>query len=137
MSAERRVPESRLSGVAVGLVATPRFRRSLERFGDRLLERVFTPDEVAYARRKRNSAHNLAARFAAKCAGLRLLRPLAAGPVRLRDIEVVRRRSGEPTLRVNGVSGAAIPQADLRFSLSLTHDADFAMASVWLERVGR
>lgn len=133
--AEVRAPAgSRLAGVAVGLVATPRFRRALDRHGERLLLRVFTPDEVAYASRKRHSEHNLAARFAAKCAGRRLLRPLAGCGVRLSDIEVVRRRSGEPTLRVLGRARAALPGDGWRFSLTLTHDADFAMASVWLER---
>ncbi len=133
--AEGRAPAgTRLAGVAVGLVATPRFRRALERHGERLLARVFTPDEIAYARRKRRSEHNLAARFAAKCAGRRLLRPLAGGDVPLSQIEVVRRASGEPTLRVLGRAGAAFPGDAWRFTLTLTHDADFAMASVWLER---
>ena len=123
-----------LLGVEVGLVETPRFRRALERFGDRLLERVFTPGEIAYARRKRSGAHNLAARFAAKCAGRRALLRLGGRRVRLVELEVVRRPSGEPTLVARGGAAMLLPRAGCRFSLSLTHDADFAMASVWLEQ---
>jgi holo-[acyl-carrier protein] synthase len=122
--------------VGVGLVATPRFHRALERFGERLLARVFTADEIAYAQRKRNGEHNLAARFAAKCAGRSVLRPLGVR-ARLCEIEVVRRRSGEPTLRLLGAPARAFPEGTLQMSLSLTHDADFAMASVWLERSER
>ena len=134
MTDARARAETQLAGIAVGLVDTPRFRRALDRHGERLLLRVFTPDELAYARRKRRSEHNLAARFAAKCAGRRLLRPLAGSGPPLSDIEVVRRRSGEPTLRVLGRARAALPGDGWRFALTLTHDADFAMASVWLER---
>lgn len=125
------MPEIR--GIGVGLVETPRFRRTLERFGDRLLQRVFTDAEIAYAERKRNAAHNLAARFAAKCAGRQILARYHAGLIRLNEIEVVRRRSGEPTLAVRGSLSDAFPEESYRFALSLTHDADFAMASVWLE----
>lgn len=124
-----------LRGIGVGLVETPRFRRTLERFGDRVLQRVFSDAEIAYARRKKNAAHNLAARFAAKCAGRQVLGRHHPGPIRLAEIEVVRRRSGEPTLAVRGRMAEAFPEAEYRFALSLTHDADFAMASVWLESV--
>jgi phosphopantetheinyl transferase (holo-ACP synthase) len=102
--------EPGLSGVEVGLVSVPRFRRALDRFGPRLLHRIFSADEIAYAARKRDGAHNLAARFAAKCAGRRALARLGARPGRWLEIEVVRRR----------------------FTLSLTHDPDLAMASVFV-----
>jgi len=125
------LPEIR--GIGVGLVETPRFGRTLERFGDRILQRIFTEAELAYAGRKRNATHNLAARFAAKCAGRQVLARHHAGPIRLNEIEVVRRRSGEPTLAVRGSMSEAFPEASYHFALSLTHDADFAMASVWLE----
>ena len=127
--------ESALAGVGVGLIETPRFRRALERRGSRLLERVFTPDEVAYGLRKKNGEHNFAARFAAKCAGRRVLAGLLLAPVSLRELEVVRRRSGEPTLVLRGPAAADLEARGLGFRISLTHDADFAMATVFLEAV--
>ncbi len=90
-----------LRGVGVGLVSMPRFERALARFGDRLLTRLFTPAEIAYASRKRRGAHSLAGRFAAKCAGRAALRQ-SGRRVMLSDLEVVRRRSGEPTLVLLG-----------------------------------
>jgi holo-[acyl-carrier protein] synthase len=120
-----------LRAVEVGLIETPRFRRALERHGERLLARVFTDAERAYARRKRSAEHNLAARFAAKCAGRRAVARVTGRRIGLHEIEVVRRRSGEPTL-VLRAPGPLLPEP-FRFSLSLTHDADFAAASVWLE----
>ena len=124
-----------LSGIGVGLIETPRFRQALERRGDRLLRRVFTEAEIAYAQPKKNGVHNFAARFAAKRAGRQVLASLVSGPIPWRDLEVVRRRSGEPTLVVRGDTAASLAAYSLRFSLSLTHDADFAMASVWLQAV--
>lgn len=134
--------EPGLSGIELGLVSVPRFRRALERFGPRLLHRLFSADEIAYAGRKRDGVHNLAARFAAKCAGRRALARLGAPPRRWSEFEVVRRRSGEPTLRIDhGTDPAVAPAATvglerLRFTLSLTHDPELAMASLLIWREG-
>ena len=117
-----------LAGVGIHLVEVRRFAAAVDRFGARLLDRVFTADEIAYAARKRHGAQNLSARFAATCAGRAML--AASGRrVHLADLEVVRRRSGEPSLVLRRE-----PEADLRLRVSLTHDADFAIASVWLEQ---
>ncbi len=113
-----------LVGVGIRLIEVERLRRALERFGDRLRSRVFTPAELAYAARKRNGEQNLAARLAAKLAARQLLRESSGSSARLLDLEVVRKRSGEPELRVR--DGQRLP-------VSLTHDARFALASVWLE----
>lgn len=119
-----------LEAVGVELVEVPRFARVLDRFGKRLLERVFTADEVAYAQRKKFGEQNLAARFAAKCAGRRALQLAGQPRLALRELEVVRKRSGEPTLAVRREGVAS----GMRIGLTLTHDQDFAMASLWIER---
>ena len=108
--------------MGLALVEVPRFRAVLERRGARFAARVFSPAELAYAANKRQGWQNLAARFAAKLAGRQALRaalPLAA-------FEVERARSGAPKLRCS-------ERPELAFALSLTHDADFALASVWVE----
>jgi len=125
---------SELTGIGVSLISVPRFARALERFEGRLLERIFLPEEIAYAGRKRNGVQHLAARFAAKCAARSLLRSRGARGVSLRDLEVAREASGEPKLvlhRTPPQAGSAAPQG---FSLSLSHDAEFALASLWAER---
>lgn len=130
-----------LAAVEVGLVSMPRFRSTLDRFGARLLARVFSEAEVAYARRKRDGTHNLAVRFAAKCAGRRALRRIGvrAG---WQDLEVVRRRSGEPTLALRGrpaelleadTSGAPAASPFPHMRISLTHDPAFAAAVLFVE----
>ncbi len=94
-----------------------------------MLARVFSPAEIAYARRKKSGWQNLAGRFAAKCAGRAALRGVLGRALPLAGLEVARRRSGEP--RSGHARGGAGGVA--RDLLSLTHDADFALASVWVE----
>ena len=61
--------------IGTGIDATdiPRIERVLRRYGDRFLERIFTPAEVAYCQRRRNPAPHLAGRFAAKEAAMKAL----------------------------------------------------------------
>jgi len=115
--------------VGLALVEVPRFRAALERRGERMLARVFSPSEREYALRKKSGWQNLAARFAAKCAGRAALRTALGHTLPLAGLEVARRRSGEPRL----VLRDAVPAEPLEIFLTLTHDADFALASVWVE----
>jgi len=118
-----------LRGVGLALVEVPRFRAALERRGERMLARIFSEAEREYARRKQSGWQNLAARFAAKCAGRAALRRTLGRTLPLAALEVARRRSGEPRLVVReGVLGEP-----LELFLSLSHDADFALASVFVE----
>lgn len=84
--------------------------------------------------RKKNYAERLAARFAAKEAGMKAIGTGWRFGVTWKDFEVVNEPTGRPTLRL---SGAAARHADRlgakRISLSLTHTADTAFAVVILE----
>ena len=118
-----------IRGVGLALVEVPRFRAALERRGDRMLARIFSPAELAYAQRKKTGWQNLAARFAAKCAGRAALRASLGRTLPLSGLEVARKRSGEPQLVLRDAAGAE----PIAIFLSLSHDADFALASVWVE----
>jgi len=119
-----------LRGIGLALVEVPRFRAVLERRGERFAERVFSPGELAYVRGKRLGWQNLAARFAAKVAGRAALRPALGRVLPLAGLEVARLPSGAPRLALT--PHARVVEA-FEFQLSLTHDADFALASVWVE----
>ena len=119
-----------LKGVGLALVEVPRFRAVLERRGDSFAERVFSPGELAYALGKKLSWQNLAARFAAKVAGRNALRPALGRILPLGGLEVARMKSGAPLLALT--AQARVTEA-FAFQLSITHDADFALASVWVE----
>ena len=118
-------------GVGIELVDRLRFESLLDRYGDRLRERLFTAGEREYAARKRRAGESLAIRFAAKLAARRALR---ANRLHWRDIEVVRGREGPPTLRLAGGAEYAARCAGVsKIALTLSHDAQWCIGQVILE----
>jgi holo-[acyl-carrier protein] synthase len=124
-------------GSGIDLVEIHRIQQSLERYGARFVDRIYTEAEQAYCRRKRKSAESFAARFAAKEAGAKALGTGISNGVSWLEIEVVREPSGKPTLRFHGRAlQIAAYLGVARASLSITHGADLAVASVVLENEG-
>ena len=121
-------------GSGIDLVEIARIRQSMERFGSRFLERVFTASEQAYCLRKRNAAESLAARFAAKEAAAKALGTGISRGVNWLEIEVIREPGGRPSIRFRGRAAEIAEQMGVaQIALSLTHTASLAMASVILE----
>ena len=109
-------------------------RAAIERHGRRILERVFTPREIAYAQRRANRYERFAARFAAKEAGMKALGTGWRGGLGWRDLEVSNLASGRPTLELHGIARELAGKMGVRnVSLSLTHTAELALAMVILE----
>ena len=120
-------------GIGIDLVPIPRMRKILERWHERFLIRVFTADEIAYCRKRRDPVPHFAARFAAKEAGLKALGTGLRLGVSWRELEVRRERGGPPMLVLSGRSRqlARARGAD-RMLLALTHDGDYAIAQAML-----
>jgi holo-[acyl-carrier protein] synthase len=114
---------ARLEGVGVGLVEVPRLERALERFGARLESRLFTAEERAYGNAAARPAQRLAGRLAAKLALRDALGPPAPA---FSQVEVLRDAQGAPSLR-----WSAGP--DIAARVSMTHESQLAVATVWLE----
>jgi holo-[acyl-carrier protein] synthase len=124
-------------GSGIDLTEIGRIQQSMDRYGQRFLDRVYTAAEQAYCLRKRKSAESFAARFAAKEAGAKALGTGISYGVNWLEIEVVREASGRPTLRFHGRAAEfAARLGATRAALSLTHTNDLAMASVLLEDGG-
>ena len=123
-------------GSGIDLVEIPRIQQSVERFGSRFLNRVYTSAEQAYCLRKRNAAESLAARFAAKEAGAKALGTGISHGVSWLEIEVVREPSGRPTIQFHGrAAELALALKVGHTALSITHTATLSMASVVLEKL--
>ena len=121
-------------GSGIDLAEIGRVRHSIERYGSRFHDRIYTAAEQAYCLRKRNSAESFAARFAAKEAGAKALGTGISQGVGWLEIEVARERGGRPTLHLHGrAAQIAAHLGAARIALSITHTADLAMASVVLE----
>jgi holo-[acyl-carrier protein] synthase len=125
--------------VGVDLVPVADVAAAVERMGRRYLYRVFTPHERACARigaaarpsaRSRYSAQALAARFAAKEAAVKALRPHGVRP-EWRSIEVRRMDGGWCALRLTGLAADLAAEAGIsELSLSITHEPLVAAACV-------
>lgn len=121
-------------GSGIDLVEIARIHQSLERYGPRFLNRVFTASEQAYCMRKRNAAESLAARFAAKEAAAKALGTGISRGVNWLEIEVVREPGGRPSIRFHGRAAEfATRLGVVHAALSLTHTSSLSMASVVLE----
>ncbi len=117
----------------VDMIEIPRIRQVLDRFGQRFLDRVFTPGEIEYCRGR---APNLAARFAAKEAAMKALGTGTRG-VAWKDIEVVRAESGAPSIKLHGRGEARARRLGvLEMALSLSHSREYAIAVVVVRREG-
>ena len=106
---------------------------SIRTFGDRYLERVFTEAERGYcaavAAQGGDSAPHLAARFAAKEAVIKVLRPAAGEPLAHRSVEVVRGVDGACSVRLEGNAEALARRAGLsEFAISFSHEEGYATA---------
>lgn len=121
-------------GTGVDLMEIERIQESLDRFGERFLNRVYAPKEIAYCMRKKNAAESLAARFAAKEAGAKALGTGIAKGVNWREIEVIHLPGGRPTLIFHGrAAERAATMGVTAVHLSLSHGRDLAIAQVVLE----
>ena len=124
-------------GVGIDATEISRIADSIERWGDRFVNRVFTPGEIAYCRRKRDSASSFAARFAAKEAAMKALGTGHSRGVFWKGIEVVR-RGGPPRLHFHAGAAARFAALGANGSLlTLTHSRDLAIAHVLLVHDGR
>jgi len=121
-------------GTGVDLAEVPRIRASIERFGAKFVQRIYTPAEIAYVERKANKYERYAARFAAKEAGMKAIGTGWKRGVTWQDFEVANLPSGKPTLRLHGVAAQIAERLGVRnISLSLTHTSELGMAHVILE----
>jgi holo-[acyl-carrier protein] synthase len=121
-------------GSGIDLVEIGRIQHSVDRYGERFLNRVYTRAEQEYCLRKKASAESFAARFAAKEAAAKALGTGISQGVNWLEIEVVREPGGRPAVLFHGRAAEFAARMRVsRAALSLTHTGKLAMASVVLE----
>jgi holo-[acyl-carrier protein] synthase len=125
-----------IAGIGIDLVDIARVERMLDDKGGRVLERLFTADEVAYAMARVRPAMHLSARLAAKEAAFKAL--AGSDDARLigwREVEVVAREGHSPSIVLSGRADARARELGIHHLwLSLTHTDTTAAAVVVLER---
>ena len=125
-------------GLGSDLCNIERIQNSLDRFGERFLNRVFTDVErTKAARRPHTVAGTLAKRFAAKEAFSKAVGTGFKRGVYMKDIGVVNLPSGAPTLQLTGGAKARLdalaPEGHaIDIHLTMTDDYPWAQAFVIL-----
>jgi holo-[acyl-carrier protein] synthase len=121
-------------GSGVDLVEVARIQKSIERYGDRFLTRIYTSGERDYVERKKNRYERYAARFAAKEAAMKAIGTGWRHGVTWLDFEVMNLIGGKPTLRLCGRGADFAARLHTKnIVLSLTHTETMAIAEVILE----
>lgn len=123
-----------IKGIGVDTIELARIARVYSGYRERFLERIFSPEERAYALRYKDPVPRLAARFAAKEACMKALGTGWNHGVRWRDIVVVNDKSGKPELRLHGKARTFFDRLSAdRIHLSITHSKEHATAIVIFE----
>ncbi len=127
-------------GIGSDLIDIRRIEKTIERYGDRFLDRVFTETERVKSERRTNRAASYAKRFAAKEACAKALGTGLNYGVFWRDMGVVNLPSGQPTMKLTG--GAAERLQSLvpgnhvaQIHLTITDDFPLAQAFVLISAI--
>ena len=129
-------------GIGSDLIDIRRIEKTIARFGDRFLERVFTPEERARSDRRANRVESYAKRYAAKEACSKALGTGFRRGVYWRDLGVVNLPGGRPTLMLTGGALARLealtpPGMAARIDVTLTDEPPLAQALVIITAVPR
>jgi holo-[acyl-carrier protein] synthase len=127
-------------GIGSDLIDIGRIEKTIARFGDRFLDRIFTGDERRRSDRRANSAASYAKRYAAKEACAKALGTGFRRGVYWRDIGVANLPGGRPTLVLSGGALAQLnaitpPGMAARIDVTLTDEPPLAQALVIITAV--
>ena len=125
-------------GIGSDLIDIRRIEKSIERFGDRFTQRIFTETEQIKSDNRRNRAASYAKRFAAKEACSKALGTGISSGVFWRDMGVVNDRSGKPTMHLSNAAAKKLGQMtpngyQPHIHLTITDDYPLAQAFVSIE----
>ena len=125
-------------GTGIDLIDIRRIEKTLERFGSRFIKRIFTDVEIQKSEKRLNRSSSYAKRFAAKEATSKALGTGFRKGVFWKDIVVVNKKTGEPSIKL---SGGAKKQLEsiipinyfANIQLTVTDDFPWAQAQVIIE----
>src|SRR5205814_5792086 len=121
-------------GIGVDFIECSRIQRSIERFGDRFLHRVFTEGEIGYSMSMKFPERHLAARFAGKEAVAKAFGTGIGRTMGWRNIDIRKKESGEPFLVFSEPAETFAAERGVTSAvITLSPTADYAVACAVLE----
>lgn len=121
-------------GTGIDIIEVTRIAASFEKFGERFVNRILVPDEIAYALSHRQPAPFLAVRFAAKEAVSKAFGTGIGAQLGWQDIEIRRKESGEPFVVLHGKGKELFTARGAKaLHITLSHTQYYATAMAILE----
>ncbi|MBU1299149.1 MAG: holo-ACP synthase [Bacteroidetes bacterium] len=120
-----------ISGIGIDVVEIMRFKKSVNDYGNRFLEKVFTKTELQYAQSKKEFVQHLAARFAAKEAVAKAISTGWSSGFRWKDVEVTNDSSGKPAIILTGKMKELL--TGQKVLISISHSESVVIAFVIIE----
>ena len=114
----------------IDMVDCSRLQASIEKHGQKFLDRVFTPVELEYCQTRKNRSQHLAGRFAAKEAVLKVLGTGWRNGIAWTDVEIRNEPSGQPCVFLTGKCREVAEGLGLtKIHVSISHITTHAIAS--------
>jgi holo-[acyl-carrier protein] synthase len=117
-------------GIGIDVVEIERIEESIEKFGDKFLDRLFTPEERAYCDSQKLPHVNYAGRFAVKEAVAKSFGTGIGKELSWLDMTILRAPSGQPTVVFTGAGKVFMENQNITsVKISLTHAKQYAAAN--------
>ncbi|NIA23127.1 MAG: holo-[acyl-carrier-protein] synthase [Proteobacteria bacterium] len=111
-----------IKGVGVDIIEIKRFDNLIEKYGDKFLKRIFTKNEIEYAK-KRNNAESFAGMFAAKES---FIKAYGEKKLEFNEIEIIHDKNNKPSYKPKSKTNDSL-------NLSISHDKTNAIAICIIE----
>lgn len=122
-----------VNGLGTDIIEVQRIANSIERHGNRFLERLFTQEEINYCSKFRDFARHYAGRFAAKEAIVKALGTGISHEISWLDMEILNDERGKPFLNLSLKGKDLFGNPEIQ--LSISHCKEYAMAVALVSRV--
>ncbi len=111
-------------GLGIDIIEIDRIQSSIEKYGDKFLNKIYTQNEINYCLGKKNKYQHLAARFAAKEAVYKALESGWEKGTTWQDIEIFNEPSGMPYAKLSGKLQKFLAE-DKSLKISMSHSRDY------------
>ncbi|HDR7761764.1 holo-ACP synthase [Bacillus cereus] len=123
-----------LYGTGIDIQSINELEASINKYGLKFLNKIFTSEEIAYCSNKHKPSQHFAARFSAKEAFLKALGTGIGAGFCLKDVVVLNKDSGEPYLTYCNQVNRVVIEKKLKAFVSLSHSLEYSIAQVILLR---
>lgn len=121
----------------VDIIEIDRIKETIDKWGEKFIDRVFTRKEYKYCNTKSFPYPHLAARFSAKEAVIKSLGNFPTPGMKLKDIEILNTDNGRPEVILHNKIKDYCEESEITLELSLSHTKTFAVANAIAVKNGK